>query len=136
PDITGGSVPGKETGRIYRIAPTESRAEVFADRYDDLSRMDDVRLAELQRSGSDWHARRARLELQERAAAGRVDPDARRALAALFIDFEQSVALRWRAMWGLHLTGGFEVDVLQRALSGPEEYLRAWTVQLITESGD
>src|SRR5690606_16179231 len=81
-------------------------------------------------------ARRARLELQERAATGRVDPDARRALAALFIDFEQPVALRSRALWGLHLTGGFECDVLQRALSDTAEYVRGWAVQLLTEGGD
>ena len=64
PDITGGSVPGKETGRVYRIAPERSLAGEWPDRYADLGGLSDARLAELQLSPSDWHARRARVILQ------------------------------------------------------------------------
>ena len=69
-DICGADVLHHETGRIFRIAPTASLAEQWPGRYSDLRTMPDAELVALQTSRSDWHARRARVILQGRAAKG------------------------------------------------------------------
>src|SRR3546814_13585504 len=40
---------------------------------------------------------------------------------------------RLRAMWTLHVTGGFNINQLISALDDQDEYIRAWAVQLICE---
>ncbi|HEX6070516.1 MAG TPA: PVC-type heme-binding CxxCH protein, partial [Longimicrobiaceae bacterium] len=132
PDITGGSVTGKETGRVFRIAPEVSLAESWEGRYSDLSTWSDARLAELQSSESDWHARRARVILQHRATQRAIDRGARRTLEHLF-DGRENVDLRLRGMWALHVTGLLTGDRLMQALDDPEPYVRAWAVRLLTE---
>src|SRR5690606_32880885 len=83
-DICGKEVLDKDTGRIFRVAPERSLARDWPDRYADLSTLSDARLAELQLSESDWHARRARVILQHRATRRPIDGAARDALRALF----------------------------------------------------
>ena len=40
---------------------------------------------------------------------------------------------RLRAMWALHVTGGWTPDGLLSTLADSDEYIRAWAVQLLTE---
>ena len=131
-DICGADVLHQETGRIFRIMPKQSRGQRVAG---PLWRFaDDVRRASssaLQTSSSDWHARRARVILQGRAAKGSARrTDARRAHA----DVQDHANADWRlrAMWALHVTGGWTPDALCRALADRDEYIRAWAVQLLT----
>ena len=139
PDICGNDVLHKESGRIYRIAPTESHAEAWDGRYGDLASMDDATLVNLQTSASDWHTRRARVILQARAASGRLAPGTHDALRALFED-RRNADVRLRAMWGLHVTGGWTPAALLGVIDDDDEYVRAWAIQLLTEdrnaSGD
>ena len=80
-DICGADVLHHETGRIFRIMPKESLAEQWPGRYSDLRKMTDAELVALQTSKSDWHARRARVILQGRAAKGTLGAaDARRSV--------------------------------------------------------
>ena len=83
-DICGGDVINKDTGRVFRIAPTESRAKSWKGRHADLKQLPDNELVALQMSESAWHARRARVILQERAAKGSIDPQTHGALRELF----------------------------------------------------
>jgi putative membrane-bound dehydrogenase-like protein len=131
-DICGMDVLHEETGRIYRIAPRQSLAEAWPGRYSDLRKMTDGQLVDLQTSTSDWHARRARVILQHRAATGVLRPDTHGRLQRLF---ETSANQDWRlrAMWALHVTGGWTGDALERALSDADEHVRAWAVQLLCE---
>ena len=92
----------------------------------------DARLAELQTSESDWHARRARVILQHRATQRAIDRGARRTLEQLF-GGRENVDLRLRGMWALHVTGLLTGDRLMQALDDPEPYVRAWAVRLLTE---
>lgn len=131
PDICGTDVLQRETGRIYRIAP-ESAAPAFDGRYDDLGRMSDMQLVAFQTSGSDWHARRARVILQARAAQGGLTPGARDELRRLF-QSSRNPDHRLRAMWALHVTGGWTPEGLTSALADSDEYVRAWAVQLLCE---
>ena len=133
-DICGQGITHKETGRIFRISPVQSLAEAFPGRYADLGQMTDAELAALQTSPSDWHARRARVILQARAAAGRLGADAALRLRELF-DGSGNADHRLRAMWALHVIGTWTPDDLQGLLRDRDEYVRAWAVQFLTEDG-
>ena len=132
-DICGNDVLHQETGRIYRVAPTESRAQQWPDRYADLGTLTDAQLVALQESVSDWHARRARVILQGRAARRKIDADAITRMRELFRS-TRSPDIRLRAMWAMHVTGGWTPDVLEQVLAGEaDEYIRAWAIQLLCE---
>ncbi len=131
-DICGQDVLHQETGRIYRIAPKQSMAAGWDGRYSDLAAMTDAQLVLLQTSRSDWHARRARVILQHRAATRVLKPGTHEALRATFTSAADPDH-RLRAMWGLHVTGGWTTDALTGVLSDPDEYVRGWAIQLLTE---
>jgi putative membrane-bound dehydrogenase-like protein len=131
-DICGTDVLHKETGRIFRIVPTRSLASAWPDRYADLGKMPDAQLVKLQTSPSDWHARRARVILQHRAATGRLQVDTVAQLQDLFRT-AASPGWRLRAMWGLHVTGGWSPASLLQAVEDRDEYVRAWAIQLLCE---
>lgn len=131
-DICGTDVLDKDTGRIFRIAPTESRAENWDGRYADLNTQSDLQLVELQQSPSDWHTRRARVILQYRATQRALDADALAALQAMFAD-ESNPDVRLKALWALHITNNISADQLLAALDDTDEYVRAWAIQLLTE---
>ncbi len=131
-DICGKEVLDKDTGRIFRISPTASRAESWDGRYEDIGSMGDAQLAELQTSGSDWHARRARVVLQHRATERPIDEAAQSVLRDLFASHPNS-DYRLRGMWSLHVTGLLGRERLVEALGDNDEYVRGWAVQLLTE---
>ena len=131
-DICGADVLHHETGRIFRIAPTESRAADWPGRYSDLRTMTDAELVALQTSRSDWHARRARVILQGRAAKGTLGAGTRADLLRMFTT-DANPDWRLRAMWALHVTGGWTPDDLSGALSDRDEHIRAWAIQLLCE---
>jgi putative membrane-bound dehydrogenase-like protein len=131
-DICGNDVLQKETGRIFRIAPRQSLAEPWSGRYSDLNAMTDAALVDLQTSRSDWHARRARVILQHRASKGVLAADTQQRLRNLF---RSPAAPDWRlrAMWAMHVTGGWTADALVQVLGDLDEHVRAWAVQLLCE---
>ena len=131
-DICGTEVLQKETGRIYRIAPQRSLAQVWDGRYGDLSKLTDEQLVGLQTSHSDWHARRARVILQNRAFKGTMKADTPDRLRRLFTT-AQSPDVRLRAMWATHVVGGWTPDALLQTLGDADEYVRAWAIQLLCE---
>ncbi len=131
-DICGKEVLNKETGRIFRISPVSSLAEDWEGRYTDLKKMTDDQLAGLQTSSSDWHARRARVILQHRATIGKLSESTESQLRKLFNE-NKNPDYRMRAMWALHITKSFTEDELLKALSDKDEYVRAWSVQMLCE---
>ncbi|MBO0933629.1 PVC-type heme-binding CxxCH protein [Fibrella aquatilis] len=131
-DICGSSVLNEETGRIFRIMPTASEAENWSGRYSDLGKMTDDQLVALQTSRSEWHARRARVILQGRAAADKLASSAQAALHTIF-QTNPNTSWRLRALWTMHVTGILTPDELTKSLSDKEAYVRAWAVQLLCE---
>lgn len=132
-DICGQQVLNSETGRIFRIVPEQSGAVNWPGRYSDLTRMSDKELAALQTSKSDWHARRARVILQGRAAKGKLDEAAYSLLREIY-QSNPDTDLRLKAMWALHVTGGLNAAMLLKALGDKDEYVRAWAIQLLCEN--
>ena len=94
--------------------------------------MTDRELVALQTSKSDWHARRARVILQSRAAKGALGAQTHDDLMQMFRT-SANADWRLRAMWALHVTGGWTPDGLLSTLADSDEYIRAWAVQLLTE---
>lgn len=131
-DICGKEVLNEETGRIFRIMPEKSLAENWEGRYGDLQKLSDNQLAGLQTSKSEWHARRARVILQGRAAKGRLGEDMYQKLRNIYTS-HSNADWRLRAMWALHVTNGFKPNELTAALKSKDEYVRAWAIQLLCE---
>ncbi|GAA4407000.1 hypothetical protein GCM10023187_27110 [Nibrella viscosa] len=131
-DICGNEVVNGETGRIFRITPKQSLAGNWKGRYDDLTKMTDQQLVALQTNPSDWHARRARTILQNRAVKGKLARKTHEQLRAIF-QTNANPDWRLRAMWALHVTGGFTPTDLFKSLSDKDEYVRAWAIQLLCE---
>ena len=131
-DICGSSVLNSETGRIFRIMPTVSNAENWAGRYANLDEMSDIQLADLQKSKSEWHARRARIILQNRAFKGKIDKTATDRLFAIFGD-KSDEPNRLRAMWALQIINELSEQNLKDALKDQNQYIRSWAIQFLCE---
>ena len=131
-DICGNTVAHKETGRIFRIMPKKSHAEEWKGRYDDLAKFSDLELAELQLSPSDWHARRARVILHGRAVKDAISKEATEKLMNIYKN-ESNSDFRLRGLWALHVTSSLRENDLLAALEDSDEYIRAWSIQLLGE---
>jgi putative membrane-bound dehydrogenase-like protein len=120
----------RETGRIYKVSygkPNPWRG--------DVTKLDDEQLVQLQLHKNDWFVRRARLELQRRAAAGRLAVATRPALEKILNENPEATR-RLRALWALHVTGGVGEDKLLKLMAvDKREYVRGWALRLVTESG-
>ena len=131
-DICGISVRTKDTGRVFRIAPKTSHAKNWEGRYADLQTLRDEYLVNLQLSESAWHARRARVILQNRSLKGSLNSTTHDALQDIFTN-NANGDHRLRALWALHVTDGIARKALVNALEDPDEYVRAWAIQLLCE---
>ncbi|TAE56110.1 MAG: dehydrogenase [Bacteroidetes bacterium] len=131
-DICGKEVLNKETGRIFRIHPIQSQAQDWEGRYADLNTFSDVQLADLQTSSSDWHARRARVILQNRARKAKLAEGAASRLRTIY-QSSSNADHRLRALWALHVTQTLTPAERYAALADRDEYIRAWAIQLSCE---
>ena len=131
-EICGDTVRTRNTGRVFRIVPKESKAELWEGRFDDLESFNDLYLANLQIKNSSWHARRARLILQNRASKGSIDKNATDKLFEIF-NSSTNADYRLRALWSLHVSNELNLEILSKNLSDKDEYVRAWSIQLLTE---
>ena len=127
-DICGNSLTAKETGRIYRLAPKGLPGKSGLN----LAAQSDLELVGLLHHRNDWFSRRARVLLQQRAAAGRLDPAVPARLRALLASSD-TAAKKLRALWALHITGHLPASDLLPLLDHPEPYLRGWAIQLLGE---
>lgn len=132
-DICGSDVLNSETGRVFRIMPKVSLAKDFEGRYGDLDKMNDLILADLQTSQSEWHARRARIILQNRATKGPLSKDAQARLISIYRTSSDQDH-RLRAMWALQVTNMVKEQDLVQALSDQNAYVRAWSIQFLCEN--
>lgn len=117
-------VADKTNGRIYKI--TYGKPKPFTG---DLSKLSDVELAKLQASPNEWLVRHARRLLQERAAAGRIDPRAATVLFELLRNGEGD-RVKLRAMWALNVAGHLSDELALEMLDHKSEYVRAWAASI------
>jgi putative membrane-bound dehydrogenase-like protein len=112
-------------GRIFKISYDEVKRWKG-----DLAKLSDIELVKLQSHRNEWFGRHARRILQERAAAGRLDPQALAAIRATLEDDSQDPRLRVRALWLMHSTG--QDNYLRPADSS--ESIRRWSLKLLADS--
>jgi len=112
----------RSNGRVYKIAYNGAKGKSV-----DLAKMSDGELAKLQLNNNDWYVREARRLLQERGGA-----EAKSTLLGMLAEVSDPVK-RLRVLWALHVCGGVDETVAMRELKNPDQYVRAWTIQLSAE---
>ncbi|MCA9266172.1 MAG: c-type cytochrome, partial [Planctomycetales bacterium] len=119
----------RTNGRIYRVSYQETYHPVQVD----LASMSDAELVDLQRHRNEWFARTARRILQERSAAQQLTDASATSTALVALTNAPDPAQRLRGFWALHAIGHTTASDWQRGLSDSNEYVRAWTLQLLGE---
>ncbi|MCA9268894.1 MAG: hypothetical protein KDA41_10515, partial [Planctomycetales bacterium] len=117
----------RTNGRVFKVT-----YGTVAPQAVDLDKLTGEALAALHLAKNEWHVRTARRVLQERSAAGQDIAAARSALAKIAAE-NPDASRRLRAMWTLHATGGLDAALAGNLLSHNDEYVRAWTIQLLLE---
>ncbi|MAG55713.1 MAG: dehydrogenase [Planctomycetes bacterium] len=115
----------RTNGRMYKVSYGETTPAAV-----DLTKKTDAELVSLHLHRNDWYVRHARKLLQERRAG----PAVHRALLNI-VDGNPDVTRKLRALWTLGATGGLSDADGLRLLASDEEYIRAWTIQLLLEDG-
>jgi putative membrane-bound dehydrogenase-like protein len=130
--------PGRHdrtNGRIFKVLHTGGDpARAGAVRVNLAAETDAALVARIAHP-NDWFDRHARRILQERAAAGRLDP-AVRGLLLERLAAAPAAPARLRVLWALHATGLLAPDDLARLGADPEPAVRAWAVELAGDRDD
>jgi len=122
-----GETWNRTNGRIYKITYGQPGKRTV-----DLNKSSDVELAKFQLHRNEWFVRQGRKVLQGRASRGALDPAAVAALREILAKNPDDTR-RLRAMWTLHAVAGLgESDLLELAKDA-SEYVRGWSIQLLTE---
>jgi putative membrane-bound dehydrogenase-like protein len=119
----------RDNGRIYKISYRGTKPVTGLD----LARKSDKELVELLENKNEWYVRHARRLLQERAANKKLDKGTHELLAKLAFG-DKPETTRLRGLWALHATGGLTDEQALKGLGDKAPYIRAWTVQLVTEN--
>jgi putative heme-binding domain-containing protein len=121
----------RSSGRIFKVSYGDARATALPGPFD-LARAGEPELAGYQSHPNDLFARLARLELADRAAAGR-DVSAIDAPLKATLATSADPVLRVRALWTRHAAGRAEPSLLKSLLHDPHESVRVWAIRLLTD---
>jgi putative membrane-bound dehydrogenase-like protein len=117
----------RSNGRIYKIVYNQQPVTRV-----DFASLSDEALVQNLASPQEFRVRHSRRVLQERAATGRLGSGVHAALRQQLAK-ESATRIRLRALWALHVTGGTDEPTLLALLNDRDEYLRAWSIQLLCE---
>jgi putative membrane-bound dehydrogenase-like protein len=121
------NIHDRTNGRIFKVSYGERRVVPG-----DLAKLSDEELVKMLVAVDEWHARHARRILQERGPSQKVID----LLKALDQKSDGQPIVQLRILWTLHAVGGLnDAAMVLKKLSHPEAIIRAWTVQLATETG-
>ncbi|MEM9367106.1 MAG: PVC-type heme-binding CxxCH protein [Planctomycetota bacterium] len=131
-DICGNAVKFPNSGRVYRIMPTDAKPQTRPN----LAAMTDAELVQLQWHSNDWYVRHARTLLQYRASTDMLNTSlVHSMLDEMFVSASDGPK-QLRAMWALHVTGGLTADRVAELLTHPREHVRAWAIQFLCEPSE
>ena len=119
----------QSNGRVYKVVYGQVKPV-----HVDVEHAMDAELVRMQLHHNDWFVRHARRVLQERAAAGKLDPQTVLALRKI-VDENPDVTRKLRAIWALHAIGELPEGSRLALLDSPHEYVRGWAIQLSLEDG-
>ena len=128
-DICGNAINFPNSGRIYRIMPRKTKPIEQPN----ITALTDADLVAMQDHANDWFVRRARLQLQMRAAAGTLDQKTVAAGLDKMLAKASTSPKRLRALWALHVTGNLNEARLLEILDHPDQYIRAFAIQFLCE---
>ena len=114
----------RSNGRIFKLVYNSQKHTPI-----NLQKESNAKLVELLDHKNEFYARHARRILQERGD----NPEVHTALKNMLRNAASDV-LQLRAMWTLHVTGGFTEEVALPLLQSSHEYVRAWAIQLLCEN--
>lgn len=130
-DICGNKINFPASGRIYRLMPKGAKPIERPN----ISSLSDAELVAMQGHVNDWYVRAARLNLQMRAANGKLDSGVSAGLHKMLKE-SGTPPKRLRAFWALHVTGSLDESQLLEFLSHDDEYVRAFAIQFLCEDQD
>ena len=117
----------RTNGRIFKVSFGKTK-----DGRQDLAKLSNHELVQMQAFPNEWHARHARRILQERGPSAQVNS----MLEALGASTVAQPAIQLRILLTQFAVGGLsDRSVIERRLSDPLAVIRAWTIQLATEGG-
>ncbi|MCA8988182.1 MAG: DUF1080 domain-containing protein, partial [Planctomycetaceae bacterium] len=119
----------RTNGRIYKVSYGKSETSSPSQ---PLASLSDLDLAKLVLHKNDWYVRHARRNLQERAAAGSIDPSATSFLREVLASNADETR-RLRAAWALHVIEALSNENINVMLGDASPYVRGWAVQLVME---
>jgi putative membrane-bound dehydrogenase-like protein len=117
----------RSNGRIYKVVYNNQKVSRI-----DLAKLSNAELVKLVTSRNEFKSRHARRILQERAQNGAIPELA--PLKEILRSANATSPQRLRALWTLHVTTGLDARTVLENLRSPDEYVRAWTIQLAFES--
>jgi putative membrane-bound dehydrogenase-like protein len=118
----------RSNGRIYKIVHNNQKTTRI-----DLAKLSEEDLVKLVPSKNEFMSRQARRLLQDRSTNGGLQPSSTSALRRM-LNHGKDTATKLRALWALHVTGGFDAATAIANLRSSDEWVRAWTIQLAFES--
>ena len=128
-DICGNAINFPDSRRIYRITPKGLKPSPRPN----ISSLTDARLVELQQHNNDWFVRMARLQLQMRHTAEKLTQPATTNALQKQLTNAKTTPKKLRALWALHTIDALSESQLHQLLSHPDDHLRAFTIQFLTE---
>jgi putative membrane-bound dehydrogenase-like protein len=122
----------RTSGRIYKVTHGVPKAPAVQD----VSKLSDEALVELQLHKNDYYVRSARRVLQERFGEGKEQARAAKVHAALrkMYDTNPDVPRKLRALWALYVTAGTGEAWLRQQLAHKNEHVRAWAIKLLVDA--
>ncbi len=123
----------RSSGRIYRILHGEPEKK----RPVDLDKLTSLELAGLQLESNEWHVRKSRLILQERATGDKPAGDIGEARSRLrkILEGNASISQKLRSLWTLHVINGLNEKFLLKLLEHPNEHIRLWAIRFLADDG-
>lgn len=110
----------RDTGRVYRLSARDARPRKPID----LGKKTSEELVALLKSENRWERQTANRLLGDRKDKS-ILPQLSRQL------FESKGQLALETLWAIHLTGGFDAALAEKALAHAEPQVRVWTVRLL-----
>ncbi len=113
----------RSNGRIFKLVYNNQKFTPI-----DLKKKSSADLVRLLADKNEFYARHSRRILEERGK----DPEVHAALKEMIKGNSDEVN-QLHALWTLHVTGGLDEAFALSLLKSPHEYVRAWTIQLMSE---
>jgi hypothetical protein len=113
----------KTNGRIFKVTYKTPEAKIV-----DLHKLSTKELVDLTLAKNDWYVRHARKVLAEKQPGA----EAWKPLTEIATTNADPTRVL-RAMWALHVTGGFTEELALKLTGHADPYVRAWVFQLALE---